>query len=51
MLQDAAVGELGLCWIVWSVCFLKPRQQATGQKKVVRDVASGWGQCSLEPLT
>jgi protein-S-isoprenylcysteine O-methyltransferase Ste14 len=43
MLQDAAVGELGLCWIVWSVCFLKPRQQATGQKKVVRDPASRWG--------
>lgn len=43
ILSVAALGELVLCWIVWILGFLKPRQQAAGQKKVVEVSASKWG--------
>jgi protein-S-isoprenylcysteine O-methyltransferase Ste14 len=43
MLQTAAMVVLGVCWIAWSLCFLKPRQEAAGQKRTVRAPASRWG--------
>lgn len=43
MLQIVALVELGLCWVVWSLAFVKPRKQAAGKKKVVRAPASKWG--------
>ncbi len=43
MLQTAALIELLLCWIVWTLAFLKPRKQAAGQKKAVVAPASKWG--------
>ena len=43
MLRIAALVELLLCWIAWSLAFVKPRKQAINQKKVVRATASRWG--------
>jgi protein-S-isoprenylcysteine O-methyltransferase Ste14 len=43
MLSQSAFGEIILCWIVWSLAFIKPRKQAAGQKKVVAAPASKWG--------
>jgi protein-S-isoprenylcysteine O-methyltransferase Ste14 len=43
VLQIVALAELAVCWIVWSLAFVKPSRQAAGQKKVVRDPASRWG--------
>jgi protein-S-isoprenylcysteine O-methyltransferase Ste14 len=42
-LEVAALGELVLCWIGWSIAFAKPGQRARGQKKAVRAPASRWG--------
>lgn len=39
-LELAAWIELGLCWIVWSLAFVKPRRHASGQKKAVRATSS-----------
>jgi protein-S-isoprenylcysteine O-methyltransferase Ste14 len=43
MLQIPALVELALCWIVWSLAFVKPSKQATGQKEVSSAPASRWG--------
>jgi protein-S-isoprenylcysteine O-methyltransferase Ste14 len=43
MLQIAALIELALCWIVWSLAFLKPRKLAAGQKEVASAPASRLG--------
>lgn len=43
MLLIAALAELFLCWIAWSLAFLKPRKQAAGQKEVASAPASRWG--------
>jgi protein-S-isoprenylcysteine O-methyltransferase Ste14 len=43
MLPIAAWGELVVCWIVWSLAFVKARRRAAGQKKAVRAPASRWG--------
>ncbi len=43
MLQYFALGELMLCWVLWIAGFIKPRQQAAGQKKVVEASGSKWG--------
>jgi protein-S-isoprenylcysteine O-methyltransferase Ste14 len=43
MLQIAALTELGICWIAWSLAFIKPRKQASGQKEAVSAPASRWG--------
>lgn len=43
MLEIVALVELVVCWIVWSLAFLKPRKEAAGQKKVVRAPASRLG--------
>ena len=43
MLQIAAYVVLGLCWLVWSLAFIKPRRSAAGQKKAVRAPSSRWG--------
>jgi protein-S-isoprenylcysteine O-methyltransferase Ste14 len=43
MLQVAALVELVLCWIAFSLGFVGPRRQARRQKKVVRARASRWG--------
>ena len=43
MLRIAALVELLLCWIAWSLAFVKPRKQAINQKKEVRATASRWG--------
>jgi len=43
MLQWAALIELLLCWIVWSLAFLKPSRQAADRKEVARAPASRWG--------
>jgi protein-S-isoprenylcysteine O-methyltransferase Ste14 len=43
MLQIAAYIELGLCWIVWSLAFRKPKKQAAGQKEMASAQSSRWG--------
>jgi protein-S-isoprenylcysteine O-methyltransferase Ste14 len=43
MLKIVALVELVLCWVAWSLAFVKPRKQAAGQKKVARAPASKWG--------
>ncbi|HXR38769.1 MAG TPA: isoprenylcysteine carboxylmethyltransferase family protein [Terracidiphilus sp.] len=43
MLLVAALAELGICWIAWSLAFIKPRKQAAGQKEVASAPASRWG--------
>jgi hypothetical protein len=43
MLQIAAYIVLGLCWIAWSLAFVKPQRNAAGQKKAVRAPSSRWG--------
>lgn len=43
MLPTVALVELVLCWVAWSLAFLKPHKQAAGQKKVVRAPVSRWG--------
>ena len=42
MLQVAALVELLVCWIAWTVAFVKPRKQAAGQKRAVVAPASKW---------
>ncbi|MGA9585428.1 MAG: isoprenylcysteine carboxylmethyltransferase family protein [Terracidiphilus sp.] len=42
-LQIAAWIELGFCWIVWSLAFVKPRKRAAGAKKAESAPASRWG--------
>jgi protein-S-isoprenylcysteine O-methyltransferase Ste14 len=42
-LEIAAWVELGVCWIAWSLAFVKPRKRASGQKKAVRAPSSRWG--------
>ena len=43
VLRIVALVELALCWVAFSLAFVKPRQQATGKKKVARAPASKWG--------
>jgi protein-S-isoprenylcysteine O-methyltransferase Ste14 len=43
MLSLLCLGELLLCWILWVLAFVKPSQEASGQKKVVRATSSRWG--------
>jgi protein-S-isoprenylcysteine O-methyltransferase Ste14 len=43
MLQIAALVELLICWIAWTMAFVKPRKQAAHQKKAVVAPASRWG--------
>src|SRR5580704_11697416 len=43
MLQITAYVELGLCWIAWSLAFVKPSKQAASQKEAASAPASGWG--------
>ncbi|MGA8741012.1 MAG: isoprenylcysteine carboxylmethyltransferase family protein [Terracidiphilus sp.] len=43
MLTIAAYVELGLCWILWSLAFVRPQKRAAGQKKAVRAPSSRWG--------
>lgn len=42
-LEIAAWVELGVCWIAWSLAFVKPQRRASGQKKTVRAPSSRWG--------
>jgi len=39
-LEIAALIELGICWVIWSLAFVKPRRRAAGAKKAVRAPAS-----------
>jgi protein-S-isoprenylcysteine O-methyltransferase Ste14 len=43
VLKTIALVELVLCWVAWTLAFVKPRQQAAGQKEVVRAPAARWG--------
>jgi len=43
MLKIVALVELALCWVAWSLAFLRPRQQAAGPTKVAGAPASKWG--------
>lgn len=43
MLLIAALAELGICWIAWSLAFMKPRKLAAGQKEVASAPTSRWG--------
>jgi protein-S-isoprenylcysteine O-methyltransferase Ste14 len=43
VLQIAALIELVLCWIAFSLAFVNPRKQAAGRKKVARAPASRLG--------
>jgi len=43
MLWYVAFAELIVCWILWSVGFIKPRQQAADRKEVARASSSKWG--------
>jgi protein-S-isoprenylcysteine O-methyltransferase Ste14 len=42
-LEIAAWVELGVCWIVWSLAFVKPHRRAKRQKKAVRATSSKVG--------
>ncbi len=42
-LQIAAWVELMICWIAWSLAFVKPRKRAAGAIKTERAPASRWG--------
>lgn len=42
-LEIAAWVVLGICWIAWVLAFIRPRQRAAGQKKVVRAASSRIG--------
>jgi protein-S-isoprenylcysteine O-methyltransferase Ste14 len=42
-LQLCALIEVGICWFLWSMAFIKPRKEAKGHEKVVRAPASRWG--------
>jgi protein-S-isoprenylcysteine O-methyltransferase Ste14 len=43
MLQILALVELLVCWIAWTMAFVKPRQKAVKEKQVVRAPESRWG--------
>jgi protein-S-isoprenylcysteine O-methyltransferase Ste14 len=43
VLQIVALVELFLCWVAFSLAFVKPRKQAAAQKTVTRAPASRWG--------
>lgn len=43
MLHIAVLVELALCWLAWSLAFVKPRKQAAGQKETASAPASRWG--------
>ena len=43
MLALSAYAELALCWILWSLAFVRPQKRAAGQKKAVRAPSSRWG--------
>jgi protein-S-isoprenylcysteine O-methyltransferase Ste14 len=43
MLRIAAYVVLMICWIAWSLAFVKPQRSAAGRKKAVRAPASRWG--------
>ncbi|MFZ0961115.1 MAG: isoprenylcysteine carboxylmethyltransferase family protein [Terriglobia bacterium] len=43
MLHIIAGVELVLCWVAWSLVFVKARRRAAGQRKVVRAPTSMWG--------
>jgi protein-S-isoprenylcysteine O-methyltransferase Ste14 len=43
MLQIAAYAVLGVCWIAWSLAFVRPQRRSAGQKKAVRAPSSLWG--------
>jgi len=43
MLSLCALGEIIVCWILWSLAFIKPRKQAAGQKTVAAASVSKWG--------
>lgn len=42
-LEIAAWIELGVCWVAWSIAFVKPQRRAAGQRKTVRAAASRTG--------
>jgi len=42
-LEIAAWIELGICWIAWSLAFVKPRKRASGAKKNASAQVSRWG--------
>ncbi|MGA8743448.1 MAG: isoprenylcysteine carboxylmethyltransferase family protein [Terracidiphilus sp.] len=42
-LQIAALVELGVCWIAWSLAFVRPQKRAAGAKKTERAPVSRWG--------
>jgi protein-S-isoprenylcysteine O-methyltransferase Ste14 len=42
-LEIATWVELAICWIAWSLAFVKPRKRAKGQKKAVQASSSRWG--------
>lgn len=43
MLKTAALVELGICWVVWSLAFVAAKKRALGQKEAVRAPVSKWG--------
>ena len=42
-LELAAWIELGVCWLAWTLAFVKPQRRAAGAKKAVRASSSRWG--------
>lgn len=43
MLTIACYVELAVCWIAWTLAFVKPRKRAAGAKKNVSAPVSRWG--------
>jgi protein-S-isoprenylcysteine O-methyltransferase Ste14 len=43
MLKNAALAELVLCWVAWSLAFVRPRRQAAIHKSIISAPASKWG--------
>jgi protein-S-isoprenylcysteine O-methyltransferase Ste14 len=43
VLEVVALAELIVCWILWSMAFVKPRKQAAGRHAVVAAPVAKWG--------
>jgi protein-S-isoprenylcysteine O-methyltransferase Ste14 len=43
MLLWIALAEILLCWILWSLAFIRPSRQAADRKEVAKSSSSKWG--------
>lgn len=43
MLWIVAVAEMFVCWVAWSLAFIRPSREAAGRTEVTRAPSSKWG--------